>query len=416
MEAEIFADRRNRLPPDTQLAICFKSPQIDSRLLEVKLVHKVARLIARYRPFLSVEEVPIPSPDILGENGEVFDPVYAGVCGSDRKLVKLGMALSALTDIPNVPPPHLSPLNSLIQLTAGRNMDRARILRSLIIGHEILAKNSKGELGVLYPIISCVSKFPAEGHCPYCKLGQENLCLRTQEGPVRGLALGFGAVTNRGEELGGGFSSRLVAYKNMFIPKPEGLNNKVAVMTDPYACAVNGVEMVKNKLDDNTPVLIIGMGTIGFCVMDYLSQNGVKNITVAAKYPSQQELVKEYGYSPDQTQRIDKFPVIFDCVGSTASIQKAFELISPGGTIVELGMPQDTKLDLYQAGRRQATICFPFWATREQFSTALFALEKNQDRIAPLIAVTEDLKNVKDAFFPQDSGKHIKHVIQLQLL
>jgi len=427
----------------TQRALRFKTPQIDSRVLDWRGVLPTLQMIAGKSPFFQLDEVPIPDPEILGSQGVRFYPIVTGVCGSDKKIVHLDMSESALMDVPNVPPENSSRfVRALRQLMRWNNED-GRILRPFTLGHEIVAMNERRERGVLYPIVSCEFKFddPSE-YCPHCVQRKQNLCQRLQEGPTRGLALGTGVITAEGKELGGGFSSVLVAYENQFILLPEGMSNQQAVLTDAYACAVNGVEMVQDYLLENKEskdILIIGLGAIGFSVMNRLIQLGIpaERITALVKNAHQERIVKHLGGKPlllnggkvvaEAASSVDArremltgkeyvisggkggFDVVFDCVGSRKSIHDSYWLTKPDGHFVELGLPD--KID-DSIGRKQVQIHFPFWATVEQYRQALGDLQKIPEQCEGFVNTNHTLLGAKSAFFPQDR-KYIKHAIKI---
>ncbi len=266
---------------------------------------------------------------------------------------------------------------------------------------------------MLYPIISCEFKFddPSQ-HCAHCLKGRQNECDKFQEGPVRGLALGTGVTTMNGKDLGGGFSSALIAHKNQFIPLPEGMNPQLAVLTDAYACAINGVEPVKDQLQgDGRPprVLIIGLGPIGFSVMDILKQIVVPegSVDVLAKYQFQANVISEYGYTPKDTTTGNGYQIVFDCIGSEKSMHDARRSITPGGYFVELGLPTNVTIPLDDVNYHA-----PFWATFEQTRKAVSALRNIQIWYRRLVNTSFSLMDANEAFFGKDES--IKRAIRLR--
>lgn len=444
----------------TQLAVRLKMPlPVDSRMLQFPIVLKQMREFAKRHPFLSLEKGQDLDPKVLGPEGEIYQVKYAGVCGSDRNLVKLKTGLSSVFDVPNVLPRRGLSILSLQQRLFGWNQEEGRIPRSGTLGHEAVVWNREGRIGVLYPIVGCPSKFSEEPEkwCLCCKEGQENQCQNTMEGRVRGLAHGTSAVIvdNQGKEigeLGGAMTDRLAAYKSQFIPLPEEITPKQAIMTDAYACAVNGVESARNlgvNFSEQPRVLIIGMGSIGFSTFDYLARRGLKNITVLTKYPTQAEIVRYYNEyydgnfkaveigDPDHITRLagrcdshleengrqywlrgnrdnkGGFDVVFECVGSPQSVTDAHLLTAPNGYLVELGLPAEMDFDFNIPGRKQLTTLHPFWAPRAYYNIALHALpnipEAIWNRVIKLHPSPSDFRGVQEAFFPEDRGTFIKH-------
>ncbi len=120
-----------------QKALVFKTPQLPSNILDWPRVLPLLKTYADSHPFMQVSEIPIPDPRILGANGELFRPLITGVCGSDRKIVKLDMEKSALLNLPNVPPENLAKHVRVIQRIFGWDENQRRILRGFPMGMKL---------------------------------------------------------------------------------------------------------------------------------------------------------------------------------------------------------------------------------------------------------------------------------------
>jgi threonine dehydrogenase-like Zn-dependent dehydrogenase len=438
-----------------QLAIRFSTPEVDGRYLQLPGVLPFLRIVGNIRPFLSVDEVPIPGTDLLGEGALIYHPLCTGICGTDIDLVRLRKGVHSISDVPNVPPQKTGLIFKALNLFGkllGWGSRGRRTLRPFTLGHEIVALNQEGRLGVIYPLFSCLSKFNPEQHCRNCQNSLEHLCTRVQEGPIRGISFGTGAVTQDGIPLGGGLQETLVGFEHHFIPadgawvQERGLEDalKTLVMADAYACAVNGVEMIAyESMDKDTQILIIGMGAIGFSVMDYLKQNGFTNIVVQTKYPQQSALVKEYGFTPIEiTEKYyakiltdvsggtwenvgmkewvrGGFPVVFECVGNEKSISDAFLFTRENEQMVTLGLPGQSYFDWYIPGRKQINAHFPFWASRRHFEIALENLQKIPQICSRIVNISHSLSDKREAieaFFPQERGEYVKNAVMIRPL
>jgi len=101
----------------------------------------------------------------------------------------------------------------------------------------------KGDRVFLGSILTC-------GRCRFCMDGFQNLCdehLLYGYDPYPGAYADYAAVPP-------------IAIKNL-IPLPPDLPSDLATVADPFACALNGIEMLDIRLGDN--VLILGAGPIG---------------------------------------------------------------------------------------------------------------------------------------------------------
>jgi len=109
-----------------------------------------------------------------------------------------------------------------------------------VLGHEICGCDYvTGETFVVWPGISC-------GVCKKCHEGHENLCSKMR-------ILGF--------HRDGGFSQFLVVPRSSLIPVPPNLPGELACLTEPVACALNGLRQV--HLREGEKLLIYGAGAVG---------------------------------------------------------------------------------------------------------------------------------------------------------
>lgn len=169
---------------------------------------------------IRIEEVPRPDcPD----DGLLLKVVACGICGTDAR-------------------------------TYFNGDERAR--PPWILGHEVagvvaeVGKAARQETDVREGDRVHVISTLACGHCEYCRMGMENLCVE------RGL-LGY-------RPHPGGYAEYMpiarVALRNV-MKLPEDLPFEHATLIDPFSDALNGVERLQVELGDT--VVVIGAGPIG---------------------------------------------------------------------------------------------------------------------------------------------------------
>ncbi len=164
---------------------------------------------------LRVERVPRPIP---GEGEALLRVLAAGVCATDRKLLARGAPDGAIR----------------------------------ILGHEIVAEvletpaagPAVGSRVAIAPNLGC-------GNCPACDQGATNLCP---------------AYRAFGIHLDGGMAEYLLAPRaalehGHLLPIPAALPTLEAVVLEPLACCVEGLEACALRLGER--VLIVGAGVMG---------------------------------------------------------------------------------------------------------------------------------------------------------
>lgn len=120
---------------------------------------------------------------------------------------------------------------------------------------------------------------------------------------------------------------------------------------------------------------MIGAGTLGLTTIAAIRRfrPDISRLVAVAKYPEQRRLARILGATTvvesdglrravrrmtgswmlDQGQLTGGVNVVFDCVGSAASIADALAVTAPGGSVVLLGMPGHVGIDLTALWQRE---------------------------------------------------------------
>ncbi len=303
-------------PITTQRAVRFtpipgiESIPLDSRLLQVDTILAFSQTLAKRLPLAKYDgDAPKPDAKTLEALGMEVLPIEAArVCGTDKALVNLDLALSNLAFAPDT-----SNQSTLLKLqdTLVRSLAKysqpalshpGKALHSWTLGHEILVPGH-----AVYPLFS--DKAVNQPLCTQCQAGNQNHCQRfwqsrADSGQIRGFALGFGAIAvdEQGRtisELGGGFAE-FIAVNPEFQLIPHQLPLAKAASIDNRACVKQGLEKVigpNHLIQPNTPAVIIGFGNMGLNTADELSQLGweMHNVAVIAKYHVQEKAAEDLG-------------------------------------------------------------------------------------------------------------------------
>ncbi len=311
-----------------------------------------ARLASSWQPGAGGRVGPLRLADIdphaLPANGwQRIRPRLAGICGSDLSTVdgRSSRWFEPLVTFPFVP------------------------------GHEIVADADDGGRVVVQPVLACATR-GLDPPCAECAAGRTNRCHRLRGGHLHpGLQTGFCA------DVGGGWSTSLVAHHSQIHAVPDGLSDQAAVMVEPTACGVHAAlagQAGDRHHDDDQMAVVIGAGTLGLVTVAALARYrpDVATIIVVAKHPRQRQMATELGatavvepgelrravrrrtgtWMADNGQLAGGTPLTFDCVGSAASIADALAVTAPGGTVVLAGMPGEVSVDLTGLWQREISL------------------------------------------------------------
>ncbi len=279
-------------------------------------------------------------PELPGPGWELVMPRLSGICGSDLATVqgRSSRWFEPIVSFPFVP------------------------------GHEVVADTSDGRRVIIEPVLHCAIR-GVDPLCPACAAGRTNHCERLAAGHLSaGLQTGFCCDT------GGGWSLALAAHPLQLHEVPDSWSDEAAVMVEPTACALHAALAAPADGQEKL-VAVIGAGTIGLALMAALSElrPDATRVVAVAKHPEQKRLARRFGATvvaePSETRRAVRrasggwildngqltggADVVFDCVGSAASIAESLAVTAPGGTIVLAGMPGHVGVDLTGLWQRE---------------------------------------------------------------
>jgi len=248
----------------------------------------------------------------------------------------------------------------------------------ILIGHENVAVIDQigpavdgwheGDRVCVEPMLSCEPRgiYPP---CPRCAAGQFTLCENLASGALPpGTMIGWNSFT------GGSWSEYFVAHKSQLFAIPPTIPDELAILTDPVACALHGV--LRRRPADDERVLIIGSGILALAAAASIRAIGSRARVVAlVRHEPSAELARRFGAdevvcSPRTESAADRydriaalvgakrlagrfgnqgmlggFDVVYDCVGTGASLTDAMKFARGRGTVVALGTSQIAIVD-----------------------------------------------------------------------
>jgi threonine dehydrogenase-like Zn-dependent dehydrogenase len=288
--------------------------------------------------------VDLPDPPLLGDDWLVLRTRVTGICGSDAKQV-------------------------LMDFDGGAdNMMTAFISFPQVLGHEVVAMVDEagpavggvepGQRVVLYPNLSCRAR-GITPLCPACARGDYPICANFHAGP-----LSAGIHTGNAVEATGGFAERLPAHETMAVPIPDGVDDEVAVLADPWSVSFHAI--TRNPPAADARAVVYGAGALGSTATAILRQlyPSVEVATVA-RWPSQADHAARLGaevFTPEPVEELvealaawsgatlrrpweglpvaypGQVDVVYDTVGSPATTEVALRVLREQGTLVQLGV------------------------------------------------------------------------------
>lgn len=282
----------------------------------------------------------VSDPDLPTEEWVRIRTHYGGICGSDIGLITLhnSTSMSVYTSFPfTVGHENVGLISQL-----GRNVEGVDV----------------GQRVVVDPLLGCTVRGIADP-CTMCARGDYNLCLRFRDGTISA-----GTLTGFCRDTGGSWSSSFVAHQSQLIPVPDNVSDESAVLAEPFAVALHAV--LRNRPTDDQTVLVIGAGVIGLATVAAIRAVGSKaRVLITARHSFQIEMARKFGADEvikpkkgaafhrqmaDVTGASIYKPVIgkdvvsggadlvFECVGSSSTIDDALRLTAPNGRMVLVGL------------------------------------------------------------------------------
>lgn len=212
--------------------------------------------------------------------------------------------------------------------------------RPFVLGHELAAEVTAvadnvhtvqvGQRVTVNPARSC-------GFCAYCKAGRINLCRSV-------IMLGSASTT---PPTDGAFAEFVTVRADQCHALPAEVDDGIGAMIEPLSVALHAIR--RAGVVAGKRVLVTGGGTIGLLVAITVRAFGAVPVAVSDPIAARREKALELGADvaldprandlPDSVRALtgDGFDTIFEASGAPPALRSAFDLVRPGGTIVQIG-------------------------------------------------------------------------------
>jgi threonine dehydrogenase-like Zn-dependent dehydrogenase len=295
-----------------------------------------------FGPWSPMSLADIPEPRLLADDWMVMRTVLCGICGSDAKQAFLkgdrDNPVTALISFPHV------------------------------LGHEMVGvveqvgpavhDTKVGDRIVVNPWLSCGPR-GIEPKCAACERGDFPLCERFRDGNIAP-SIHIGNCS----DIAGGFAERVAVHESCAFAIPDGISWETAVLADPFSVQLHAV-LHHPPVEIDGPALVFGCGTLGLLTIAILRQlHSTVPIVAIARYPHQVELARKFGAHDVLTEQGDAAVermaqitsssllqpwsgkpwiwrgagIVYDTVGSPASVELSLRVVSPRAKIVVSGV------------------------------------------------------------------------------
>jgi L-iditol 2-dehydrogenase len=338
---------------------------------------------------VEVRDVEEPKPD---PGGAVLKVEACGICGTDARTFFNGD--------PRAPVPWQlghEPVGVLEEV--GPDADLPPDVR-------------RGDRVFLGSILTC-------GECRWCVDGFQNLC-------ERHLLYGY-------EPFPGAYAEWAlvppIATKNL-ISLPDELPSDLATVADPFACALNGVEMLDVRLGD--VVVILGTGPIGCWQAVMCRDRGASTIYMTDVNKDRLDValgvvgrfVDDAWVTGEDDDGVEQVMSRTDGRGadrvsvaapSKQAQQAALEMAAKRARVVYFaGLPKHdpiSPLDMNQLHYKELAILGAYGATHRQYRITMDYLNRRKDDLAPVVTHRFPLERIEEAFATIRDGTGLKMVI-----
>ena len=319
------------------------------------------------------DDVEEPKP----ESGQVLVEVCAcGICGSDLHFAKHGATMMAVGSEMK----GMGPMSELASPTVDLSKD-------VFMGHEFSARVLEaGPDTQTFKEGTVVTSIPI-------LLG----------GPT-----GFAPIVYSNTVMGG-YAERMLLSAMMLVEVPNGLDPKLAALTEPMAVGLHGVN--RSGITPGMGALVLGCGPVGLAIVAALKVKGIDTIVAADFSPARRQLALTMGaheaVDPNEEASFEawnrvggsKSLVVFEAIGVPGIINDVMKWAPPRTkvTVVGVCMENDTITPFFGIGK-ELDISFCLGYDPMEFNGSLRSIAEGEIDVRPMITSEVGIDGVPGAF------------------
>ena len=324
--------------------------------------------------------------------------------------------------VENSPMPKVGPEDILIQVKAcgicGTDVHiyegdkgAAEVTPPTILGHEFS--------GVIAEVGSNVTKYKVGdrvcidpncycGKCDFCRNGIAHYCTDM---------IGYGTTVN------GGFAEYCSVNQRQVYKLGDNTTFEQGAMTEPVACCLHGMDMC--NIHPGSNVVVIGGGMIGLLMLQLSKLAGAARVALLEPVESKRAVAKKLGadilidpINENVEEELKKAGMtwvntVIECVGKTATIQQAIDIVGNKGTVMMFGLtkPDDTiAVKPFQIFQKEIELKSSFINPYTQ-KRALDLIDSGRLDVSSMVYAVESLENLADILSSPELRAKGKYII-----
>jgi L-iditol 2-dehydrogenase len=223
----------------------------------------------------------------------------------------------------------------------------------------------------------------------------------------------------------GGFAERVALPASCLHPLPRGLDPLTAALTEPAACCLANLEML--RMPRGATVLVIGGGIMGLLTMVLARRRGARRLVLSDPIEARRVMARRLGASlvvdPTRESLRERVlaltggrgaDVVCEAVGKPELVAESLTLVRPRGVVQLVGVnPKGSQLglDLWDVHFREITIQGAF-GRGSALPRALALMGRLG--VKSLVTARFPLDRIEDAFAHAAAGRGVKTMITPQ--
>jgi len=236
---------------------------------------------------------------------------------------------------------------------------------------------------------------------------------------------GVTAAVGLSSDYPGGYGEQMLLTEAMLIEIPNGLSDRHAAMTEPFAVGAHAVG--RAAIDAPSAALVVGCGPVGLAVIAALKVRGFGPVAAADFSPIRRRIAEQLGadivIDPAETsphaawaemgvhadglrETVGRLPglasrraIIFECVGVPGMLQALVEACPNGAQIIVVGACMEPdQFRPFTALAKQLDFRFVVAYAPEEFAATLRRIAEGQIDVSPVITGSVGLDGIAGAF------------------